>query len=72
MNNEIKKVKTQKNAAKLLIVAPLIILMWKVFKTDFYKHATLNYIICGALIVLIIIGSNLLKNILRKEKEQDI
>ncbi|QNK78305.1 hypothetical protein H7F37_04250 [Winogradskyella sp. PAMC22761] len=69
MNNEVK---TQKKGAKILILVPLIMLIWKVLKTDFYKHETINYIICGALIVLIIIGSNLLKNILRKEKEQDI
>ncbi|EPR72223.1 hypothetical protein ADIWIN_2723 [Winogradskyella psychrotolerans RS-3] len=72
MNNEVNKVKSQKNAAILLIIVPLIILTSYLGKTDFDKYGVNNYIISGALIVLIIIGSIGLKNSLRKQKKQNI
>jgi len=72
MNNEVKKVKSQKTAAILLIIVPLIILVSYIGKTDFDKYEVNNYIISGALMVLIIIGSIGLKNSLRKQKEQNI
>ncbi|REE08325.1 hypothetical protein DFQ09_1073 [Winogradskyella pacifica] len=72
MNSEVKKVKAQKNAAILLIIGPLILLISYLGKTDFDKFGVNNYMISGAFIVLIIIGSIGLKNSLRKQKEQNI
>jgi len=71
-DKEAKKIKSQKNAAILLIVVSIIMLISYMGKTDFDKYGLNNYIICGALIVLIICGSIGLKNSLRKQKEQNI
>ena len=71
MNNvEIKKkIKSQKNAAIILIIGPLLILL-NYFRKNNYeiKHLN-NYILICSLIVLIICGGIGLKNSLRKEKE---
>ncbi len=64
---EIKKIKTQKNSAILLIFVAIIMFISYLGKKDFNE-----YIICGALIVLIIISFMGLKNSLRKQKEQNI
>ncbi|WP_179334122.1 hypothetical protein [Winogradskyella costae] len=72
MTKEVNKVKSQKNAAILLIIVPLILLISYLGKTDFDAYGLNNYIISGALIVLIIIGSIGLKNSLRKQKKQKI
>lgn len=70
MNNEkSRKIKSQKNVALLLIVGPIIILISYTQKTDFDKYGMNNYIICGALFVLMVCGLIGLKNSLRKEKE---
>jgi hypothetical protein len=70
MNNEkTKKIKSQKNVAILLIIVPIIILISYIGKTDFDKYGMNNYVLCGALIVLIICGGIGLKNSLRKERE---
>ena len=70
MNNEkSKKIKSQKNAAILLIIVPIIILISYLGKMDFDKYGMNNYVICGALVVLMICGGIGLKNSLRKQKE---
>jgi hypothetical protein len=69
---EIKKIKSQKNAAILLIIAPIIMLISYLGEPDFNEYGLNNYIICGALVVLIICGSVGLKNSLRKQKEHNI
>lgn len=71
-NKEVEKIKTQKNAAILLIVGSMIILISYLGKTDFDTNRNNNYVICGALLVLIICGSLGLRNSLHKQKEQDI
>ena len=70
MNDEkIKNIKSQKNAALLLIFGPLILLISYIGKTDFDKYGINNYVICLSLFVLIICGGISLKNSLRKQKE---
>ena len=64
-----KKIKSQKNAALLLIFGPLILLISYIGKTDFDKYGINNYVICLSLFVLIICGGISLKNSLRKQKE---
>jgi len=66
---EIKKIKSQKNAAILLIVASILGLIFYLAKTNFNEYGINNYIICGALLVLMILGAIGLKNSLRKQKE---
>jgi hypothetical protein len=68
-NEKKKKIKSQKNAAILLIIVPIIILTSYIGKADFDKYRINNYLICGALIVLIICGAIGLKNSIRKERE---
>lgn len=67
MNN--KKIKSQKNSAILLIIVPIIILITYIRKTDLDKYGVNNYVICGALLVLITIWIIGLNNSLRKLKE---
>lgn len=71
MNNvEIKKkIKSQKNAAIILIIGPMIVLLTYFRKNDFEIKSLNNCIIVCSLIVLIICGGIGLKNSLRKEKE---
>lgn len=70
MNNEIsKKIKSQKNAAILLIIVPMIMLISYLGKSDFEEYRINNYIICGGLIVLIICGGIGLNNSFRKQRE---
>ncbi len=71
MNNvEIKKkIKSQKNAAIILIIGPMIVLLTYFRKNDFEIKSLNNCIIVFSLIVLIICGGIGLKNSLRKEKE---
>ena len=71
MNNvEIKKkIKSQKNAAIILIIGPMIVLLNDFRKNDFEIKSLNNCIIVCSLIVLIICGGIGLKNSLRKEKE---
>jgi hypothetical protein len=71
MNNvEIKKkIKSQKNAAIILIIGPMIVLLTYFRKNDFEIKNLNNFIIVCSLIVLIICGGIGLKNSLRKEKE---
>ncbi len=64
-----KKIKSQKNAAILLIILPIILLISYIDNTDFDKYRLNNYVICGALIVLVICGGIGLKNSLHKERE---
>ena len=64
-----KKIKSQKNAAILLIILPIILLISYIDNTDFDKYRLNNYVICGALIVLVICGGIGLKNSLHKESE---
>lgn len=64
-----KKIKGQKMAALFLIFGPLILILSFVTKKEFLLNNRNEYIIVGALIVLIIVGSIGLKNSLRKEKE---
>lgn len=61
-----KKIKSQKNAAVLLIIVPLIILISYISKSDFQEHGINNYIICGGLLVLIICGLVGFSNSLKK------
>lgn len=68
-NNKRKKIKSQKNAAILLIIVPIVILISYIGKTDFDKYGMNNYFLCSGLIVLIICGAIGLKNSIRKEKE---
>jgi hypothetical protein len=72
MNNEVKKVKSQKNAAIVLIAGAFSVLVYYLMKPDFGKHGMNDSIICGALLVLIIIGSIALIRSLRKQKEQNV
>ncbi|QNK78215.1 MULTISPECIES: hypothetical protein [Winogradskyella] len=65
---EIKKIKSQKNAAIILIIVPIIMLISYLGKTNFNEYGLNNYIICGALVVLMICGAVGLKNSLRKQK----
>ena len=71
MNNvEIKKkIKSQKNAAIILIIGPLLILLNYFRKNNYEIKQLNNYILICSLIVLIICGGIGLKNSLRKEKE---
>jgi hypothetical protein len=70
MNSEVtKKIKLQKNAAILLIIVPLFMLLSYIGKSDFDQYGINNYAICGALIVLIICGGIGLNNSLRKQGE---
>lgn len=70
MNNEIsKKIKSQKNAAILLIIVPMIMLILYLGNSNFEEYRINNYIICGGLIVLIICGGIGLNNSLRKQRE---
>tara|TARA_R110001606_G_C15096920_1_gene619236 strand:- start:208 stop:429 length:222 start_codon:yes stop_codon:yes gene_type:complete len=70
MNNEIsKKIKSQKNAAILLIFVPMIMLISYIGKTDFEEYGINNYGICASLIILMICGGIGLKNSLRKQRE---
>lgn len=70
MNNEkIKKIKSQKNAAILLIIVPFIMIIRYIGKDDFYKHGINNLVICVSLFVLMICGGIGLKNSLGKKKE---
>ena len=71
MNNvEIKKkIKSQKNAAIILIIGPLLILLNYFRKNNYEIKYLNNYILICSLIVLIICGGIGLKNSLRKEKE---
>ncbi len=64
-----RKIKSQKNAAILLIFGPLILLISYIGKADFDKYGINNYVICGCLFVLMICGGIGLKNSLRKQKE---
>jgi len=68
-DKKIKNIKSQKNAALLLIFGPLILLISYIGKTDFDKYGINNYVICLSLFVLIICGGIGLKNSLRKQKE---
>ena len=64
-----KKIKSQKMAALFLIFAPLILTLYFVTKKEFLLNNRNEFIMVGALIVLVIVGSIGLKNSLRKEKE---
>ena len=64
-----KKIKSQKMAAIFLISAPIILILSFFTKNNFVLNNQNEYIMGGALIVLIIVGSIGLKNSLRKEKE---
>lgn len=64
-----KKIKGQKNAAILLIVVPMIMLISYLGKNDFEKYGLNNYVICGALLFLMICGGIGLKNSLNKQRE---
>ena len=69
-NDEIKKkIKSQKNAAIILIFGSILFFI-AYFKKDNFEIKGLNsYVIVCSLIVLIICGGIGLKNSLRKEKE---
>ena len=69
MNKEIKKIKSQKNAAIFLIIVPIITSLIYLMRNNFEVNGQNNNIIGGSLIVLIICGSVGLNNSLRKEKE---
>ena len=56
MNQNIKKIKAQKNSAVFLSAGAFVILIHRIFKEDFNAHPTQNYIICGALLVIIAVG----------------
>jgi len=56
MNQNIKKIKGQKNAAIFLIAGALAIFIHRIFKEDFMEHATNNYIICAASLIIIAVG----------------
>ena len=72
MNSEkSKKIKSQKNSAILMIIVPLIILITYMGKTDLDKYGINNYVICGALLVIITLGIIGLNNSLRKQKEMN-
>ena len=64
-----KKIRSQKMAALFLIFGPLILILSFFTKNNFVLNNRNEYIMGGALIVLIIVGSIGLKNSLRKEKE---
>ncbi|HRE78101.1 MAG TPA: hypothetical protein PLL09_09795 [Flavobacterium sp.] len=66
-----RKIKSQKNAAILLIIVPFIIIIRYISKNDFDKYGVNNYIICSALFVLMICGGIGLKNSLSKQRELD-
>ena len=69
-NTEIKKkIKSQKNAAIILIIGPLLVLLNYFRKNNYEIKFLNNYIFICSLIVLIICGGIGLKNSLRKEKE---
>jgi len=69
MNKEIKKIKSQKNAAIFLIIVPIFTSLIYLMRNNFEVNGQNNNIIGGSLIVLIICGSVGLNNSLRKEKE---
>ncbi|MGB5982627.1 MAG: hypothetical protein WBG46_10840 [Nonlabens sp.] len=57
MDQNIKKIKGQKNAAVFLIAGALAVLIHRLWKVDFQAHPTTHsYIICGASIVIIAVG----------------
>jgi hypothetical protein len=65
-----ERIKSQKNAAILLIIVPMIILISFLFgKADLVKYGIANYTICGGLIVLMICGGVGLKNSLKKQRD---
>ena len=61
-NKKSQKVVFQKNAAILLTVVPCIKLISCIKYNGYEKYGMNNYIICGALIVLMICGIIGLKN----------
>ncbi len=63
---KLRKIKSQKNAAILLIIGPTLML---INKTNLNKFNFNEYIISTALIVLIICGLLGLRNSLRKLKK---
>lgn len=68
-NDKIRKIKSQKNAAILLIIVPFIIIIRYIIKDDLDKYGINNYVICVSLFLLMICGGIGLKNSLRKEKQ---
>ncbi|MGB3590299.1 MAG: hypothetical protein WBA16_01305 [Nonlabens sp.] len=56
MDNERKKIIGQKNAALFLIAGPIIMLLAYIFKKWSADYGIYNYLICGALLVLIVVG----------------
>ncbi len=70
MNNSIVKIKSQKRAAIILTAGAFAVLIHRLFREDFEKHATLNYIICGALLFIIGIGITSFIRSSRKLKNQ--
>jgi hypothetical protein len=64
-----KKIKSQKNAALFLIFVPMIILISYIGKSDFDTYGVNNYVICGALLILMFCGGVSLNNSLRKQRE---
>ena len=69
-DDELRKIKSQKFAAVLLITGPSILILTEFKKNDYDITGTLNfYLLISSLVVLIICGSFGLRNSLRKEKE---
>lgn len=69
-NIEIKrKIKSQKNAALLLIIVPAIVLLRTLIKGNFVPNTTNEYVSAGVLLVIAFCGFLGLRNSIRKEKE---
>ena len=64
-----RKVKSQKNAAILMIILPMIILISKVGIAKNESNNINNYIIYFCLIMLVVLGIIGLRNSLKKQKE---
>lgn len=56
MEQNIKKIKSQKNAALGLIFGAFIILIQCVFRTDFDNYQTLHYMMTGGSSILLVLG----------------
>ena len=68
-NEELKKIKSQKNTAIFLIVFPLLIIISKFSKTNAETSLINDTLIYGALFILIILGFISLKKSKKKQKE---
>ncbi|MEN8817042.1 MAG: hypothetical protein ABF274_09265 [Nonlabens sp.] len=68
-DRKIKKIRGQKNAALFLTIGAFFVMMTYLRKDTFEAHPTPHYIICGASIVLMIIGMMAYRKSSRKLKD---